>query len=263
MLFEAYGGRSYACSPKALYQEMLGDERFAGCELVWAFREGAVPSDEPDLEHATIVKRGSSAYFETLARAGCIVVNNRLPEYVYPKDDQVYVQCWHGTPLKRLGYDVEIEMESALNTTNELAERFGMDARKWTHLLSPSPYASKHLADAFGLPLEKRGSVIVEEGYPRNDALVRSRGDESVRARLRDSLGVPEGKRVLLYAPTWRDDSYQDGVGYTFDYLLDFDLMRQQLGDEWVVLLPSALLYSQPVRFLRLRRLRHRCVEGG
>lgn len=61
------------------------------------------------LEHATIVKRGSSAYFETLARAGCIVVNNRLPEYVYPKDDQVYVQCWHGTPLKRLGYDVEIE----------------------------------------------------------------------------------------------------------------------------------------------------------
>ena len=236
VLFEAYGGRSYACSPKALYQEMLGDERFAGCELVWAFREGAVPSDEPDLEHATIVKRGSSAYFETLARAGCIVVNNRLPEYVYPKDDQVYVQCWHGTPLKRLGYDVEIEMESALNTTNELAERFGMDARKWTHLLSPSPYASKHLADAFGLPLEKRGSVIVEEGYPRNDALVRSRGDESVRARLRDSLGVPEGKRVLLYAPTWRDDSYQDGVGYTFDYLLDFDLMRQQLGDEWVVL---------------------------
>ncbi len=172
VLFEAYGGRSYACSPKALYQEMLGDERFAGCELVWAFREGAVPSDEPDLEHATIVKRGSSAYFETLARAGCIVVNNRLPEYVYPKDDQVYVQCWHGTPLKRLGYDVEIEMESALNTTNELAERFGMDARKWTHLLSPSPYASKHLADAFGLPLEKRGSVIVEEGYPRNDVLV-------------------------------------------------------------------------------------------
>ena len=65
-------------------------------------------------------------------------MNNRLPEYVYPKDDQVYVQCWHGTPLKRLGYDVEIEMESALNTTNELAERFGMDARKWTHLLSPS-----------------------------------------------------------------------------------------------------------------------------
>ena len=48
-------------------------------------------------------------------------MNNRLPEYVYPKDDQVYVQCWHGTPLKRLGYDVEIEMESALNTTNELA----------------------------------------------------------------------------------------------------------------------------------------------
>ncbi|WP_158295175.1 CDP-glycerol glycerophosphotransferase family protein [Eggerthella lenta] len=236
VLFEAYGGRSYACSPKALYKEMLADDRFSECEFVWAFREGWVPFDEPDLERAVIVKRGSDSYFKALARAGIIVMNNRLPEYVVPKDDQVYVQCWHGTPLKRLGYDVKIEMESALNTTAELAERFGMDARKWTYLLSPSPYASKHLADAFGLSLDRRAGVVVEEGYPRNDALVRARDDRAVCGELRRSLGVPEGKRALLYAPTWRDDSYEDGVGYTFDYLLDFGLMKKRLGDEWVVL---------------------------
>ena len=72
----------------------------------------------------------------------------------------------------------------------------------------------------------------------RNDEIALARADASGshQAELRKVLGVPEGKRVLLYAPTWRDDSYKAGVGYTFDYLIDFDLLRRELGDEWVVL---------------------------
>ena len=79
---------------------------------------------------------------------------------------------------------------------------------------------------------------MVEEGYPRNDELALAAADPAQRRRseLRALLGVPEGRRVLLYAPTWRDDSYQAGVGYTFDYLIDFDELRCELGEEWVVL---------------------------
>lgn len=58
---------------------------------------------------------------------------------------------------------------------------------------------------------------------------------ETVRA-MPEKSGVPESKKALLYAPTWRDDSYQAGVGYTFDYLIDFDELQRELGDEWVVL---------------------------
>lgn len=236
VFFEAYGGRSYACSPKAIYREMIADSRFAGREFIWSFRGDSVPDDEPELDRACIVRRGSQEYFRALARAGVIVMNNRLPEYVHPKQDQVYVQCWHGTPLKRLGYDVQIDMQGALNTASELAQRFGLDARKWTYLLSPSPYTSQHLADAFGLPENKRANTILELGYPRNDALAQARDDARARDRAASALGVPAGKKTLLYAPTWRDDSYRDGVGYTFDYLLDFDAMQRALGDEWVVL---------------------------
>lgn len=243
VFFESFGGRSLSCSPRAIFLSMLRQERFLGYRFVWSFKgeektEEMRSCEELADSRVSLVQRGSEEYFRALAAAKVLVLNTRLPEYVTPKPEQVYVQCWHGTPLKRLGYDVEIETTNALNTTSELADRFGMDAAKWTHLLSPSPYTSKHLADAFGLPEERRAEVILEEGYPRNDEIALAAADptQARRAQLRALLGIPEGKRALLYAPTWRDDSYQAGVGYTFDYLIDFDLLSRELGKEWVVL---------------------------
>ena len=243
VFFESFGGRSLSCSPRAIYLSMLGQPRFDDYRFIWSFKgaelaEQMRSSEELADPHVTVVQRGSEEYFRALAASKVLVLNTRLPEYVTPKPEQVFVQCWHGTPLKRLGYDVKIETTNALNTTSELADRFGMDAAKWTYLLSPSPYTSQHLADAFGLPEERRAKVIIEEGYPRNDEIALAAADpmQARRTRVRALLGIPEGKRALLYAPTWRDDSYQAGVGYTFDYLIDFDLLRRELGEEWVVL---------------------------
>ena len=234
VFFESYGGRSVSCSPKALYEAMLKDDRFSGCRFVWSVTEPLLDEARRMLPRAVVVQRGSAEYFRELAGSGTIILNTRLPEYVWPAEDQTFIQCWHGTPLKRLGYDVRIDTTNALNTTSELASRFGMDAKKWTYLISPSPYASQHLCDAFGLPQERRADTVIEEGYPRNDVLALT--DERGVRNCRRALGIPDGRKVLLYAPTWRDDSYRPGIGYTFDYLLDFERMRERLGDEWVVL---------------------------
>ncbi|WP_165777170.1 CDP-glycerol glycerophosphotransferase family protein [Bifidobacterium primatium] len=237
VFFESFGGRSVSCSPKALYQAMLRDERYDDYRFVWSAKTdvfGKTAALFRDAPRTNVVQRGSEEYFRTLAAAGTIIINTRLPEYVWPSEAQTFVQCWHGTPLKRLGYDVRIETTNALNTTAELASRFGLDARKWTYLISPSAYTSEHLCDAFGLPQERRAAVVIEEGYPRNDVLTTA--DAAKVRLLRTSLGIPEGHKALLYAPTWRDDSYRPGVGYTFDYLLDFDRMCEMLGDKWVVL---------------------------
>ena len=235
VFFESYGGRSVSCSPKALYEAMLADDKYRDYRFVWSVREKEREQASREIgERTRIVIRGRREYYEALASSGTLILNTRLPEYVWPRRGQVYVQCWHGTPLKRLGYDVQIETANALNTTSELASRFGLDSQKWTYLLSPSAYTSQHLCDAFGLASERRGSVVIEEGYPRNDALALA--DDTTVAAIRERLNLPAGKKVLLYAPTWRDDSYQSGVGYTFDYLLDLDLLQRELGDSWVVL---------------------------
>jgi CDP-glycerol glycerophosphotransferase len=239
ILFESYGGRSYACSPKALFEALCEDRRFDDWRFIWSFREPEEKADFPLKTRATLVKRMSGEYLQACARTTYWITNNRMPEFLYPRPEQTYVQCWHGTPLKKLGFDVAADAQAALNTAAELAGRFAIDAEKWTWLLSPSSYASEHLTSAFGRSAEQK-SLVIEEGYPRNDAIVATLQSpaacEAIKA-IKRRLGVPLDKRVLLYAPTWRDDSYQTGVGYTQEVLLDFELLRRSLGADWVVLL--------------------------
>lgn len=248
VVFEAFGGRKYVCSPKAIYEAMIADPRFDDWTFYWSFEQSVASAMREDgraeelfRDRAKIVVRGSEEYFDVFAKAKYWIQNNRVPEYISPREDQVYVQCWHGTPLKRLGYDVpETTQGGALNSARELAGRFNADAKKWTYLLSPSPFTSEHLADAFGLPEEKRPSVILEEGYPRNDSIVNTlNAPDAVDhlARIKDSLGLPQNKKLLLFAPTWRDDQYTEGVGYTLDSLVDFKVLQESLGDEWAILL--------------------------
>lgn len=237
IVFEAFSGRQFSDSPKAIYLELLQDERFKDYRFIWSFKSGVEADPFPlNNERTLCVTRGSKEYFQALSRAKIIILNTRLPEYVYPKEEQIFIQCWHGTPLKKLGRDVAIDTANALNTTSELAWRFSLDSEKWTYLLSASPYVSQHLADAFALPEARRAQVVLEIGDPGNDALVRAGEYSQARTRLRAAFNIPEGKKVVLYAPTWRDDSFQAGLGYTFDYLLDFKMLQDALQDEWVVL---------------------------
>lgn len=244
VLFECFGGRQLGCSPRAIYERMIEDTRFSDFHIVWSFGADNVEGyrNHPLLANkVTFVTRGSRDYFEACARAKYWITNTRMAEYITPKPDQVYVQCWHGTPLKRLGYDVTIETQAALNTSEELAERFGLDAKKWTYLLSPSSYTSQHLSDAFGLEESRRDSVVLEKGYPRNDRIARICNDPEALTKavetFREENDIAADKKILLYAPTWRDDSYQAGKGYVMqDALLDFPKLREAIGNEWVVL---------------------------
>lgn len=244
VVFEAFGGRSFACSPRAIYKAMCADHRFDDWDFYWSFTSQRAKRQRLDLaisSRSTVVSRGSEAYFDAIASSKYWVVNNRVPEYVVPREDQVYVQCWHGTPLKRLGYDVPADSSGgALNTAEELAKRFNVDSDKWTYLLSPSPFTSKHLASAFGLSEGRIADTIIEEGYPRNDFIVNTCNAPDSVGRinaLKERYGIPMDKKALLFAPTWRDDQYEPGVGYTMDSLIDFDKLRDALGDEWVVIL--------------------------
>jgi CDP-glycerol glycerophosphotransferase len=246
ILFESYLGRSCACSPKAIFRALCADERFSGWRFVWSLRkdaaERAVESEPLLASRAVLVERGSDEYLRACARTKYWVVNNRMPEWVHPKPGQLFVQCWHGTPLKRLGHDVTIETKAALNTADELSWRFDIDAAKWSFLLSPSPFTSERLTSAFGLTARAQDPMprIIEEGYPRNDSLAQTL--ESPRCAeviegLKKRLGIPLGKKVLLYAPTWRDSVYRAATGYGLGEVPGFERMHRALGDQWVLLL--------------------------
>ncbi|MEV4892496.1 CDP-glycerol glycerophosphotransferase family protein [Nonomuraea sp. NPDC055795] len=218
VVFDSWEGKQCSDSPRAVFEALAG----SGLDLVWVRREGrfAVPVG------ARSVVRGSREHVEALATARYIVANSTLPAWFRKRPGQVYAQTWHGTPLKRIGFDMD-----AVRSVEGAAylERFAADVRQWDLLVSPNAFSTPIMRRAFRFEGE-----VVECGYPRNDALLAPGADERGRA-VRRALGVPDGKRAVLYAPTWRDDEHAHGR-YRFDLRIDLDRARAELGEDTVLL---------------------------
>ena len=136
IFFEAFGGRNYTCSPKAIYEKMLEMKELEDFKFVWAFVD---PSKHEVLNdnRLTIVKTNSKEYYKYFSIAKQWIVNTIIDEGIIKKKNQVYVQCWHGTPLKKLRYDIEVN-GAVLNTVEEIRKRNDRDAKKFDYFISPS-----------------------------------------------------------------------------------------------------------------------------
>jgi len=228
VLFESGLGKQYADSPRYLYEELV--QRRPDLIKVWAYN-GRLRAPDP---HTRVVPRLSMRYFYYLARARYWVNNQSFPHYIRRRPDRVFVQTWHGTPIKRMLHDLpEIHGRDA-----GYVERATRGAEQWSVLVSPNEYTSERMRSAF----RYRGEIL-EVGYPRNDVLHRSDRDQ-VAARVRARLGIEPGQRVFLYAPTFRDDQVQGGR-FTFELPFDLERLQAELGDDAVLLLRMHVLVAR------------------
>ena len=232
VFFEAFGGRNYTCSPKAIYEKMLTMKEFRDYKFIWAFED---PSKHEVLKdkRLTIVISKSPDYYKYLSMSKYWIVNSIVDEGITKKKDQVYVQCWHGTPLKKLRYDIEVN-GNAMNSVEEIRKRNDIDAKKFDYFISPSKYCTEKFTSAFNLKALNKEDIIIEEGYPRNDFLF-NKSEKEVKA-IKKKLGIPFDKKVIFYLPTFRDNQHTSGVGYTYKLEIDFDRLRKKFGKEYVIL---------------------------
>ncbi|WP_228313078.1 bifunctional glycosyltransferase/CDP-glycerol:glycerophosphate glycerophosphotransferase [Streptomyces fungicidicus] len=220
VLFDAFKGTQYSDSPRALHEELV--RRRTGLEHLWVVRDDQVQVPPT----ATPVRMWSPEWYEALATSRYVVANNHLPDWFKKRDGQVVVQTWHGTPLKKIGHDIE----SIHFADQRYLERVEKEVQNWDMLVSPNSFSTPILKRAFGFPGE-----MVESGYPRNDIL--RRPDTGAREQeIRRSIGLPEGKRVVLYAPTWRDDQFYAPGKYKLDFRIDLAAARAQLGPDHVLM---------------------------
>src|SRR5699024_12080671 len=105
------------------------------------------------------------------------------------------------------------------------------ESQKWDYLVSPNAYSSEILSRAFWFD-----QTLLEYGYPRNDILYTKNNPQDI-ADLKQKFKLPKNKKVILYAPTWRDDEYYSKENYSFDLKLNLDQMQKELGDEYVIIL--------------------------
>ena len=234
ILFSTFDGKAYSDSSKAIYLYMQGQEKFKDYNYIWVFKEKEKYKFLEQNKNTKVVKKGTKEHEESLLKAKYWVTNHRAADHVRPRKKQVYLQCWHGTPLKKLGCDLD-KTDNALNTINELKGKYRTEAKKFTYMISPSEFATEKFISSFDLKRYKKENCIIQEGYPRNDFL-KNYTNEDIN-RIKKGLGIDGiNKKIILYAPTWRDNQHESGVGYTYKTEVDFEKLQKELGQEYIIL---------------------------
>ena len=132
-----------------------------------------------------------------------------------------------------------------MNSISEIRKRYHIEASKFSYFLSPSKFASEKFISAWDI---KNEEIMLEEGYPRNDFLI-NYTDNDIK-RIKENLNIQDiDKKILLYAPTYRDNQHTAGVGYTYDAKVDFDMLKEKLSDEYIILFRAHWLVAQEFDF--------------
>ncbi len=222
IMFESFFGKSYSDNPKYIF-EYLNRNYPGKYKYVWVNAGKELPLAYP----AKQLKRFGFAYFYYMARCKYMVFNGRQPHYFIKRPGNIFLETWHGTPLKKLVFD----MDDVTTASPLYKEQFYVQTRSWDYLVAPNLFSENIFRRAFLYDGE-----ILQTGYPRNDILYAGERKPLV-AEIKEELGIPRGKKVILYAPTWRDDEFYGHAKYKFSLKLDLQPMREQLGEEYVVLL--------------------------
>ncbi len=210
VLFVSFMGKSFGDSPKAIYDYIRSHGEYGGYRCVWAFED---PAAYPELD---TVKIDSPKYFRTALRAKYWITNTNIERGLrFKKKSQRYLNTWHGTALKYIGNDVPGRRDFNFGNVDFLCVSGDYDER-----IFKSAFRAKE-------------SSFLRCGLPRNEELWSATDDR--KALMREKLGIPADKQVILYAPTWRD-STDGGKSYEIKPPIDFDKWRSELGDRYVVL---------------------------
>ena len=212
IMFESMWGKQFSCNPRYLYEYI--NENYPDYECIWSFL------DEQDYfsGNAIPVKKYSLKYYYYLATSKFLCDNVGFEIDFIKRDDQVYIQTMHGTPLKTLGLDVKNDFNSQLDIDN-----FIKQCHWWDYLIVQSDYVSNLRERCF-----RYDGEVLKCGYPRTDILY-SKNNQSDIDNLKIKFNLPLDKKVILYAPTWR---YKND----FQLMLDLKSLKDSLSDEYIII---------------------------
>lgn len=222
ILFVSYGGRYFNDSPKSIYDAMKKDKRFSDYKLVWAFRE----PDKFEVERK--IRIDTIKYYITALSARCWVTNVIVERALdFKGKNTLYFHTTHGTLPKLSGNDVANE--------NVFGKNF---KHKYDISCAQSEVEKTYQLHMFDL---KPDQVLVC-GYPKNDCLANVTLQQTMQ--IRKKLGIPNNKKVILYAPTFREDN-PTGISLP----LNLNKWKEILGEDYVVLFRAHPIISDSINF--------------
>ena len=210
----------YSCNPKAIAEEII--HKTLPYRLVWLS-----DYDIPDLPSSIsyIRKSGFWGAFH-LATAKVIVMNSKGDKIRYiKKTGQYLIQTCHGSfPLKY------VEAECVDKLPPEYVKNSMADSKLTNLVLSDGKWTSCFIRRALWYNGE-----IMEKGYPRNDIYFKASISDIVETKKK--LGIDHKKRIVIYAPTFRDNGEMSCYGLDGDALLQ--RLKEKTGESWCLLVRS------------------------
>jgi len=228
ILFMGFDYR-YTGSSRYLYEQMIKDNNIT---IYFATENELVPEN-------IRVKPNTKEFFEKLYTSKIVIFESWIPKHFEKPEKAIWIDLWHGTPLKKMLYDSN-EEEIILTNPNHKKDKFKA-IQKMNYLLMDNPNVSKYFETSFLMDKEK----ILNFGYPRVKYLIDNKDNQKLKQEIREKLNVGKDKKIIMYLPTWRDYNYKNDDENDFTYLLDKNLLEKELGDS------SYVIISKDHAFLR------------
>lgn len=238
LFFESSNGRNYTGNPRYIYEEILNQGLNKEYTCVWSCMH---PKDLKIPGNPIKVKRSFFKFLYYSLRSGAWIIDSRHLYYLRKNDKTKYIQTWHGTPLKKLALDMDYIDMSGNNDIESYHEEFTKNTHIWQYLISQNPYSSKIFRRAFDFKGE-----MLEIGYPRNDILINKNNSNHID-KIKTKLNIPKNKKIILYAPTWRDNEYYEKGEYKFATKMDFDKLYEELSDNYILIVKFHYLVKENI----------------
>lgn len=217
ILFNSFAGRKYDDSPKEIYEYMLHDERFKTYKFVWAFHEPG----KHEVKGAKKIKTDTFLYFITTLKARAWITNSSVERGLgYKGKKTFYLNTWHGSPIKKMGSDIAADNAS-----------FSAKSKNQVDIMNTqSNFEADIFSKAFGIPRNN----FIEVGLPRNDRLVHY--TEEQKNQLKMNMGLPLDKKIILYAPTYREYERDENHGCVLAPPINLQVWRDNLEERYCLL---------------------------
>lgn len=208
IFYETMSGSRMGDNPYGIFEHLRSHPEYGEFLHVWSVdSRAAIPDQYRNASDVVFARRNTRSYTYFLATAGYVVCNASLPGFFTRRQDQKYMNTWHGIPYKALGRSTP-------------TAKFGSPAgnatfTKATHILSPCEFTTQKIISAYSMS-GVSNATIAELGYPRVDRTIAPK--PNTQDELRKVLGLQpaqdpgDHKPVVLYAPTWRSENDKDVV---------------------------------------------------
>lgn len=190
-----------------------------------------VTDSNEELDEQYRIEPESKEMYRALYESKIVIFESWIPSQYRKRRKQIWVQLWHGTPLKKMLFDSD-EGEILEKSPKHKIQKYN-DINRWDYLLSDNPEINRYFRTSFLIEPEK----IINYGYPRVKYLIDNKNNEELKQKIREKVGIDKNKKIVLYLPTWRDYNYgKEEKDFDRDYILDTNRLKEILGSEYEVL---------------------------